>query len=648
MTLSARFAGMTLVLAVLATIAVYWTGLSGPFLLDDPANLAALAPWLQGKLGLSTLLFERGAGTFGRPVSMATFALNAWLAGYTPFALKSGNLLIHLTCGLVLFGLVRRLLLRDPGLQPQAQLYAALIAAFWLLHPLHVSTVLYIVQRMAQLSMLICLLGLWFYLAMRERLERGPSRAASCGILLGIPAFTAAAFLAKENGILLPLLCLIVELAYFQYRARPRSVTAFSTLYVLAPIVLGAIALAARWKTVAAWYIGREFNLAERLLSQGRALSDYVFKILLPNPPTMGIYTDDFAISTSLLQPVTTLPAMLFLAVVSALAWKVRRQSPSIFFGWFFFLAAHALEAGPIPLELYFEHRNYLPSLGVLVAAVGAAKLLGDFLARKNLRPQRIGLAVSVAIVIVLALGTHGRSRVWQEEVLIAESSLEAHPQSLRASAAVLSAAINHGDKQRVAQVLQGLLESPQPRHRSLAHLYRFYAACALEGQGNIDDVVSFSRTTPLPLTLSETIPLEFIYQVSDAGRCGAVDNSRIGHALADLANRGRNQPDQARPKIMLRYFAAQFHVRIHDWASALPPAKLAWQANAEAGIAMPLVLAQLGTRDIEGAEQTFQEAQSRIASTNVEDQAGLRWLRQQIEAAKLAYGYSEPSVPTR
>lgn len=623
--------------AAVAVVLAYWPGLYGPFILDDDANLVAIGPWLSGDLSLTTLLFERGAGTFGRPVSMASFAINAWLGGYTPFSLKLGNLVVHVLCGLAIYILFRRVLARDSNLASKSSLYATLIAALWLLHPLHASTVLYAVQRMAQLSTLIILLGLWLYVFLRDRLEQAPSKTGSIALLFGIPALTMLAFLAKENGILLPLLCVIVEFSYYR-PPRPKAANAFAALYVLTPAIAGLLALLAYSDRLVDWYSGRDYGPVERILSQGRALCDYIWKLVAPNPPMMGVYTDDFQVSTTLLDPATTLGSWVFLLGVSAAAWHWRKRLPSVFFGWFFFLGAHVLEASPIPLELYFEHRNYLPSVGVLVAGIALARAAGGWLLGKQLNPARIGVPLYAGLLLVFAAGTHGRARVWQSELLIAESSLAAHPNSLRANAAVLSAAIGRKDEARAQEIINTLIDSPLPRQRSIGFLYRFHASCVLHGRADPDDLWQFSRTSPTPVTLIETVPLKFLYAATAEGKCANARDDQIGLALSSLADRANSQPEDARAKVVMRYYAAQFHVRARSWSKALPPARLAWQHNAEAGVAMPLVLAQLGTHDIAGAKQTWKEASQRVAPDNKIEQMGLRWLAAQIDAASRAY----------
>jgi protein O-mannosyl-transferase len=636
-----------LVLAALVVVAAYWSGLNGSFLLDDAANLDSIADWLDGKLGLATLLFERAGGMFGRPVSMASFALNAWLAGYTPFSLKLGNLVVHLLCGFMVFATLRRALRHDPNLQAQAPLYGAVVASLWMLHPLHASTVLYAVQRMAQLSMLLILVGLWLYIVLRERLLRGPSVTASIGLLAGIPAVAVLAFLAKENGALLPLLCAVVELGFFAGSPRPAPVRGFLLLYVVTPLAVGSLAFALQPQRILGGYESRDFTMAERLLTQGRVLCDYIGSLLAPNPPSMGIYTDDFVASASLLSPPTTLAALLFLLATSAAAWHSRKRLPAVAFGWFFFLAAHALEAGPISLELYFEHRNYLPSIGLLTALVALAHEAGRALAHHKLRPGRIGAATLTATLLVLTLGTHGRALVWRDRLLIAESSLATHPQSIRANVEVFSNSIDHGNRKRAEEVVAALANSPIPRNRARAHVYRLFLQCVVDHDADPRDLDAFVTTTPMPLTVEESMPFRGIINAIAQKGCGAVTGPMVGAALTRLADRAHAQSDRVRPKIVLRYYAAEAYILERNWRSALPQANLAWQANTEPALARPLLLAQLSTRDVAGAERTWQEARERAEPFNAADQEALRWMREQINLAKSAFARGLiPSAP--
>src|SRR5262249_37581770 len=135
---------------------------------DDLPNLNPVESWLAGQMSWQSVMLDNQSGMLGRPVSMASFLLSAELWGHNPFSYKLGNLIVHLACGLLGWQVVRRLLALDPRLAARADLLATVVAGLWLLHPINVSTVLYSVQRMAQLSTLFVLASLWAYLAARR------------------------------------------------------------------------------------------------------------------------------------------------------------------------------------------------------------------------------------------------------------------------------------------------------------------------------------------------------------------------------------------------------------------------------------------------------------------------------------------------
>ncbi|MEO9080180.1 MAG: hypothetical protein ABI268_12840, partial [Rhodanobacter sp.] len=203
-----RAACWALAVVLALTAAIYWQGLAGPLVFDDITNLSPIAAWMAGKISLHSLVFENHSGLFGRPLSMASFALNAAITGPGVWGLKLGNLLLHLGNGLLVYALFVALL-RSSGctrqpLPPTALRWLpVLAAALWLLHPLLVSTVLYTVQRMAMLSTSFMLLGMLIYVQARRALAEGRRpRAAFIRLLLGVGACTVLASLAKENGAL--------------------------------------------------------------------------------------------------------------------------------------------------------------------------------------------------------------------------------------------------------------------------------------------------------------------------------------------------------------------------------------------------------------------------------------------------------------
>src|SRR6185312_5867643 len=103
----------------------------------------------------------------------------------------------------------------------------------------------------------------------------------------------------------------------------------------------------------------RSWSTGQRLLTEPRVLIDYLKLLWLPRPFSTGLFNDQYIASTSWLHPATTLPAMLAVLGLIAGAWIQRVRHPALALAVLFYFAGQVLESSAIPLELYFEHRNY-------------------------------------------------------------------------------------------------------------------------------------------------------------------------------------------------------------------------------------------------------------------------------------------------
>jgi hypothetical protein len=194
---------LALALLLAAVAAAYWPGLNGPWVLDDSTNLGPAIAFANHQLSLSDVLLEKHLTVFGRPLSHLSFAYDALIWGTDPAVFRTVNLMLHLLCGLIIYRISRLLFCRDPSMKAVAGWAAVAVAACWLSAPMFVSTVLYVVQRMAQLSTLFALFGVLLFIEGRERLERNQS-GAILHLFIGVPLCLALGFQAKENIIVLP------------------------------------------------------------------------------------------------------------------------------------------------------------------------------------------------------------------------------------------------------------------------------------------------------------------------------------------------------------------------------------------------------------------------------------------------------------
>lgn len=415
-------------LLLVLVVLIYWPGLSGPLLLDDSENLLVLSDYHRGATTWQQVVFENVSSRIGRPVSMLSFLFDVITRGTLYFNFKYHNLMLHLLAGSVLFWLVGRLSsLHLPP--PRAWTMALMATSLWLLSPLQLSAVLYVVQRMTLLSSLLVLIGLLCYTIGRQGVMTRPGPGWVL-ILSSYFVWTPLAILAKETGALLPLLCLILELFVFRFSGSTemrRQLFRLHSLLGLLPLLAG-IGLLFWPKLGLLNYQGRDFTMMERLLTEPRVLWDYAWRFFLPLSRGLGVFHDDYEISINLVSPLTTLPALLGLALAFFLAWKLRSGSWfALGFGIAFFLSGHAMESSFLPLELYFEHRNYLPSLGL---AFGAGYILVEGGRRSNHR-----VLVTALLVLYLggmAIATSNMAIIWSDTGTILRTSEIHHPKSPR------------------------------------------------------------------------------------------------------------------------------------------------------------------------------------------------------------------------
>src|SRR5690606_16330928 len=192
----------------------------GAFVFDDESNIAnnlaiQIAELTPG--ALLQALFGLQPGGMTRILPTLSFGFDHWRAGgLDPSAFKATNLVIHSATTLVLAWFFRALLLAAKVAPSRVQWAAPALALAWAVHPLQVSSVLYVVQRMQTMSTLFLLLALLAYL--KARVAQIEGRRGRTGWLLALLAW-ALAFGCKEDAVLLPAYALALELTVLRFWA---------------------------------------------------------------------------------------------------------------------------------------------------------------------------------------------------------------------------------------------------------------------------------------------------------------------------------------------------------------------------------------------------------------------------------------------
>lgn len=409
-----RWQNIALLLIPIIFLGVYAETLDHPFYFDDTTNIIDNPHIRLEEFNLAGLKRAVAGGHLQRrPVANLSFAFNYLLGEYNPALYRLVNVLIHGLNGLLLFCLVN-LTLRLPaaamsGINVSRIAYAT--ALIWLVHPLHIQSVTYIVQRMNSMASMFYLLAMLCYVKSRQSKVPGRKKA----LLTGCLASGLLAMGSKEIAITLPFMIWIYEWFFFQNLDRrwfKVNAVSLAIGFGLGLLILTVLFLAGQGfnplETIVSGYANRAFTPGQRLLTELRVVVFYVFLFLWPQPSRLSLL-HDFSLSNSLLDPLSTLGALVFLLVMAAGAVRLAKSHRVLSFCLIWFMGNLLLESSIIGLEIIFEHRTYLPSMFLMLFFI--------LIFRKSVHEVRIRRAVLVGILLLFSVWTYQRNQVWGNKV---------------------------------------------------------------------------------------------------------------------------------------------------------------------------------------------------------------------------------------
>jgi hypothetical protein len=516
---SVLVAGFVLALTTWA----YVQGAGGRWMFDDEYSLSPVVRVVDAASALD-YAFSGDSGPSGRPLALASFLANIadWPAN--PAGFRHLNIAIHLINAILLSWLM--LLLTKPGMGARAPWVALTTFALWVVSPFLASSVLSAVQRMTLLAALFVLLGLIGYVWGRLRLAERPMRGlVVMSLALGICSVLGA--LSKESAILLPLLAGVIEfclLADQPNRLSRRAWLGWRLLFFAVPILLLVGYTVAGWSGTVRAYHSRPFNLEERLLSEAVILWDYVRNLLVPRARGFGLFHDDVAVLTTS-DPVAWMAVSAWAAMI-ALTLAVGRRQPWLVFGVGGFLVGHLIESTIFPLELYYEHRNYVPAMFLYG---GVTALMWQALPK--LAPW-MSVAFTASYWVLLLSVTS----LWGQSDLSAEMWFEAHPNSPRAVQFNAQRLIIEGKHESARQLLAAASDRV-PKASDLL-LQRLQLDCGVLDPASLrlrtDLTIQQLRTSDRSNAVVQTL-LKLKDEI-DGGRCSGLSSTALLSAVEAMA----------------------------------------------------------------------------------------------------------------
>ncbi len=412
----------------LALIAVYSNSFHGDWHFDDYANIVYNQYIQMNSFSWTEIkhcIYGVEHVNPSRPLSFLSFALNYKLDGMDVFGFHVFNFIIHYLAAVFLFLFVLNML-RLPLIKNKYEHIAypvALLATFfWALNPVWVTSVTYIVQRMASMAGLFYITSMYFYLKART------SEKFSHGMILYILCAIAglASVLTKENTVMLPVSILLFDLFLIQgfTKENIKKTAKFLILPVLFIIIIGFIYT--DFSKILNDYKLRDFTLGERLLTEPRVILFYLSLLFYPiNSRLTLLY--DMEVSRSLTQPWTTVPSILLILLMIGFAFYIARKRPLISFCIIFYFLNHMIEGSVFSLELIYEHRNYLPSMLLYVPCAEFFIFVIEFFSGKKII-RFVPVFLITAILIGESCGTYNRNKTVSDDFLLWSDNIAKSP----------------------------------------------------------------------------------------------------------------------------------------------------------------------------------------------------------------------------
>ncbi len=429
----ARKYAFTFISLFIVLIIAYSNSFYGDWHFDDFANIVEnphvqikSLSWSEMKHCVTGIYQDR----LLRPLSYLSFALNYQFDGLNVFGFHVVNFIIHYLCAVFLFLFIYNTL-KLPRLKDQFETIAypvALLASFfWAIHPLFVTSVSYIVQRMTSMAGMFYILSMYLYLKGRTSEKTG-----NAIIFFGVSALSGlASILTKENAITLPVSIFLFDLLLIQGVTK-KTIIKFGKILIFPLLLIVIIGFLYTGGLSSAFdgYAVRDFTMGERLLTEPRVILFYLSLLFYPIHSRLTLLYD-IDVSTSFFSPWTTLPSIFLILLMIGVAIYLAKRRPLISFCLLFFFLNHLIEGTVLPLELIYEHRNYLPAMLLFVPVAHFIVFVIDYFSYTKIIQSIVALSV---IIIIFGLGdiTFRRNMIVADEFLLWTDNIEKYPELSR------------------------------------------------------------------------------------------------------------------------------------------------------------------------------------------------------------------------
>ncbi|MBF0484038.1 MAG: tetratricopeptide repeat protein [Candidatus Omnitrophica bacterium] len=345
---------------------------------------------------LAKIFSEFVVGNY-QPLTILSFAIDYKIFQLKPFFFHLTNLLLHLgNAGLVCWFII--LLCRN-------WFIALFVSVFFLVHPMHVESVVWVSERKDVLFLFFYMWGLIIYCVLFDRILNKIFK--NFLVLL----FFILALLSKPTAVSFPIVLLLID--YYRSGKIDKKQIFDKTPFFILSLIFGCIALYAAQTPFMAYEIVSpeqlNFNFVERVLLSTYALWDYMVKFFLPFNLS---FFYPYPKSGGLLNLYLSIYMLGFVGLIWLILKNFKRQRVLIFgLSFFVFTIVFNLPCFGAGYSISADRFTYLPYLGL---AFATGFYIEQYILTASFNKRYYLLVILVFIAVWFSFLTFQRSKVWK------------------------------------------------------------------------------------------------------------------------------------------------------------------------------------------------------------------------------------------
>jgi len=416
--------------------AVYSNSLQAPFYLDDSQFINNPAIQINN-LSLKNLYNAELESYETRPLPVISLTINYYFNKKNVLGYHIFNISVHILTGLFLFLFFKVTLefLPEKKLTEATRIVPFFAALIWLVHPIQIQSVTYIIQRMNSMAALFYILSMLLYVHARlSKILWKKYMLFTCCLITALLALGS-----KENAAMLPLFILLYEWFFIQdlnvfWFKRKIPLILGVTVFL---VIMGLIYMGNNpTDQILSKFSARGFTPYQRVLTEFRVVIFYISLLIFPKPSRLNL-EHDFSLSYSFIEPTTTILSLSILIVLVGISIWLAKRERLLSFAILWYLGNLVIESSVLPLEIIFEHRNYLPSM--LLCLLGTTAVI------RFIRGKRQYIILLCVIVVLFSFWTFKRNSIWSDKILFYEDALNKSPSNVRVNMDLAEALIGKG-----------------------------------------------------------------------------------------------------------------------------------------------------------------------------------------------------------